>query len=99
MQLDKFKQKYYFIKNIYTLNSFLNITLPIEIETNCDMIKTLLNSNFITIKNADYKIIVEKDNKDSDEYHLDINFNKEIKIIYNNLRSLRYAIKEFPAIR
>lgn len=93
MQLDKFKQKYYFIKNIYTLNSFLNITLPIEIETNCDMVKTLLNSNFITIKNADYKIIVEKDNKDSDEYHLDINFNKEIKIIYNNLRSLRYAIK------
>ena len=42
MQLDKFKQKYYFIKNIYTLNSFLNITLPIEIETNCDMVKTLL---------------------------------------------------------
>lgn len=95
MKLKTFLNKYYYIKNIYTLGSFLRysdkVSLNIPEEMRDVFFKHLDERHFVNDGNGLTVNLIKTDNK-FDSYSLNITFYNRIDITYSNIRSLSYAL-------
>ena len=90
MKLKEFKKKYYYLKNIYCLNSYLEGDEFIHV--NCDdHIYQLLDHSLFLKDDNGLKVNYQLTDDEFDKYRLEINFKNEINIQAANERTLRYV--------
>lgn len=95
MKVYEAKNKYYFVKNFFTLNSYIDLgSLPITYTTNDDSIDEFLIDSFSKDASGKIKfIITEIKDERFDYYEININTHYEVVINYTTKASLIYAIK------
>lgn len=90
MRLKDFKKKYYYLKNIYCLNSYLEGDEFIHVNCDDHIYKLLDHSLFLKDDNG-LKVNYQLTDDEFDKYRLEINFKNEINIQAANERTLRYV--------